>query len=502
MSISRAKKKILLKEIASRQYGYFTCVQAIHSNYPYYLQTYHAKKGNWIKVTTGLFRLPGYQDSIESDFTKWCIWSRNQQDQPQGVISHNSALAFHNVTDYNPIAIHLTVPGRFQKKIPDGLIIHKASLPISAIESQGSFMVTRFGQTLLDMRQELEAKGEWDGIIEKVVAESRLSREEMASLGLASSPKIFRDNHADYSKPFSGKIGLGTGTQNTEQIEANLSKGRIYDPVSEGVWKMMYDRAETGRRASKAGFTLVELLVVIAIISIIAGLLLPVLGKAREAARDIACKSNQKQWGQVYLIYADNFNGYVPGLHLMGGNQYHYLAYNIIPWAFGDKPDKLKSGIHRCPQDSYLEERVKNLSLLMPGHGYEYALSYGGNYQFANGGAGTGITRKLSTARAPSKTLLISESDGVGLVQVQMAPPANLGDLGATFTGQGGSVSFRHNGNNVANMVFADGHVEGRKTLNTPLTWTGFFSYSATVIKNTYFWNGAVDSGVSTVNGY
>jgi len=66
------------------------------------------------------------------------------------------------------------------------------------------------------------------------------------------------------------------------------------------------------QRLSGKAFTLIELLVVIAIIAILAALLLPALGKAKERAKRTTCRNNQRQVAITALLYGTDNQEYFP----------------------------------------------------------------------------------------------------------------------------------------------------------------------------------------------
>jgi prepilin-type N-terminal cleavage/methylation domain-containing protein len=90
---------------------------------------------------------------------------------------------------------------------------------------------------------------------------------------------------------------------------------------------------------NKQGFTLIELLVVIAIIAILAAILLPVLGRAKEKTRSAQCMGNLRQWGLSYRMYADDNSDFLPrrgqGVQVLAQINRPEDWFNALPAYFG-----------------------------------------------------------------------------------------------------------------------------------------------------------------------
>ena len=113
-------KKQRLFEIASLQQGYFTAKQAVHAGFSYRMHTHYRQNGDWIEIDRGIFRLAQFPNSPDEDYVRWSLWSRNRNDEPQAIISHESALSIHELSDVMPSKINFIVPPGFRKKAPKG----------------------------------------------------------------------------------------------------------------------------------------------------------------------------------------------------------------------------------------------------------------------------------------------------------------------------------------------------------------------------------------------
>ena len=139
-----------LADLAHEQGGYFTTKQAIKAGYGYRHLDYHETAGNFERVAHGLYRLPTIPPAEHDELIRLTLWSRNQKDVPQAVVSHDSALALHELAELLPDRIHLTVPSNFRKPAPRGCVLHKSVLAAEDVEERAGFRVTTPLRTLID----------------------------------------------------------------------------------------------------------------------------------------------------------------------------------------------------------------------------------------------------------------------------------------------------------------------------------------------------------------
>jgi prepilin-type N-terminal cleavage/methylation domain-containing protein/prepilin-type processing-associated H-X9-DG protein len=205
------------------------------------------------------------------------------------------------------------------------------------------------------------------------------------------------------------------------------------------------------------GFTLIELLVVIAIIGILAGILLPVLSRARESARKTQCMSNVKQIGMGLIMYANENSETFPSDSAYSGSSPAMRGLNLLYDTYISD-----NKVFNCTSDTTVTAALNS--------GMSASTS-GGSEAFTQTQSSYGYDRSHTQA------------DDADVALAADRPPAGTPD--------GTTSSANHNGRG-QNVVYVDGHVE---FVNSPLA--GWYSSDGTTRDNIYL-NTAGSAAVST----
>lgn len=224
-------------------------------------------------------------------------------------------------------------------------------------------------------------------------------------------------------------------------------------------------RKQAARRKpcpTKAAFTLLELLIVIGIIGILAGLLLPVLSRAKEKGRQAVCLSNQKQVAMAFHLYLEEQKEQfpAPGSQMLYGplsEDWLHWQWNrdiaksaIAPYA-GDQTTLKK--LFRCPTDSKAADLAYTQPSQLGGYGFSYAMTALRLTNDINAGLALAWDRNtgrrypfmLAQVKNPASKIVFVEEDRLTLNDARWMPEHN-------------AISRRHNGRSSVGMV--DGHVE------------------------------------------
>ena len=153
MAQSHREASRRLFEIAEQQQGFFTTKQAKAAGFTENTHPYHVQVGNWIREYRGIYRLALFPTTDRPELVLWALWSRNRNEEIEGVYSHHTVLSFYDLSDLNPAKLHMTVPTNFRRssKIPGVLVLHYADLPQSDVQTVQGFKITRPLRAILDL---------------------------------------------------------------------------------------------------------------------------------------------------------------------------------------------------------------------------------------------------------------------------------------------------------------------------------------------------------------
>lgn len=187
---------------------------------------------------------------------------------------------------------------------------------------------------------------------------------------------------------------------------------------------------------AKRVFTLVEMLVVVAVIAILAGLLLPALGKAKAQAKSLGCKNNIKSLGTANQLYSNDWNG-----HVVPETDYYVWENHLAPYLGLDgyrAPNHKPGSVFTCPENPGGEWNGN-----FPSFGYNMSLR-----RSAVGGWVI-YTWRIEQVKSPGRKVLFVESRNEAVEVWSFAPVES--DPAAY-------VRLRHPGR-TCNLFFLDGHV-------------------------------------------